>query len=144
MSFYIPNEGFKHTSADTASNLMSTEQALYSLTAARRAINGEAALFDMSKAAQDKDSDKTFAAGLANKNADVKSTDVKYPERIFDDVKNHKNAAAIQALAERGIINGTTDTAFEPDATMTRAQFAVITVIGLGLTYLRELGIMII
>jgi len=56
--------------------------------------------------------------------------------RTFDDITGvnaHKNQIAIESLASRGIINGKTEKAFEPEATMTRAEFATIIVQGLGL-----------
>ena len=45
-----------------------------------------------------------------------------------------ENITAIEALAARGIINGKSEGIFDPDASMTRAEFATIITRGLGLT----------
>lgn len=52
----------------------------------------------------------------------------------FADVAGHANQKAIEALASRSIINGKGDSRFDPNATMTRAEFAAIVVRALGLT----------
>jgi len=52
---------------------------------------------------------------------------------VFADVQNHTNQVAIEGLTARGIISGKSETLFDPDATMTRAEFAVIMTRGLGL-----------
>ena len=69
-----------------------------------------------------------------NKNPDVKIMPVTYPDKTFEDIKGHKNQKEIEALAIRGIINGKTDTIFDPSNTMTRAEFATIITRALGLT----------
>lgn len=56
------------------------------------------------------------------------------PGKTFGDINGHKNQAKIEALAERNIINGKTENTFEPDATMTRAEFATIITRALKLT----------
>ena len=72
--------------------------------------------------------------GLPNKNPDVLTPSVKYDEKTFDDITNHKNQIIIEELAKRGIINGMTDTRFSPNSTMTRAEFSTIVVQALGLS----------
>ena len=52
----------------------------------------------------------------------------------FRDVIGHKNQKAIEALAEKGVINGMTADTFAPDAGLTRAQFCAIVVRALGLS----------
>ena len=69
-----------------------------------------------------------------NKNPDIKIMPVTYSEKTFDDIRGHKNQKEIEALAARGIINGKTDTVFDPSNTMTRAEFATIITRALGLT----------
>ena len=54
-------------------------------------------------------------------------------DKTFSDIAGHKDRAVIQALASRGIINGKTESRFEPNSTMTRAEFATIITRGLGL-----------
>jgi len=47
-------------------------------------------------------------------------------ENIFSDIKGHESIKAIDYMYQKGIMNGTTETSFEPDAYLTRAMFAVI------------------
>jgi len=57
--------------------------------------------------------------------------------KTFDDITGvnaHKNQPAIEALAARGIIDGKSDGSFDPEGSMTRAEFAAIVVRALGLT----------
>lgn len=68
------------------------------------------------------------------KNPDVKVMPVTYPDKTFDDIKEHKNKAEIEALAKRGIINGKSEKIYDPDTTMTRAEFATIITKALGLS----------
>lgn len=70
---------------------------------------------------------------LANKNPDVCVMPIVSPEKTFGDISQHKNRKEIEALAERNIINGKSESSFEPDSTMTRAEFATIIARGLGL-----------
>ena len=67
------------------------------------------------------------------RHADVKIVPVSSPGKTFADIQGHVNQAAIEALAERSIIMGKSETSFEPDATMTRAEFAAIVTRSLGL-----------
>ena len=53
--------------------------------------------------------------------------------KTFDDISGNPAEKEIEALAVRGIINGKTDSSFFPDDTITRAEFAAITVRALGL-----------
>ena len=99
---------FRHT-LDGEANEMATEQALYALAAAKLAESGKS-LYKM-------DAPK----------ADTQSG-------TFRDVVGHKNQKAIEALAEKGVINGMTADTFAPDAGLTRAQFCAIVVRALGLS----------
>lgn len=132
MSYYTIGKGFKHSKSDAAMNLMATEQALYALVSAKRLEDKKTSLFDMSDVECDFDINKK--TGLENKNPSVNVTEVKYAGKTFDDIKNHKYKSEIELLSERGIINGMTDSAFCPDSTMTRAEFATIVVRALGLS----------
>ena len=67
------------------------------------------------------------------KNPDVKMMTVSAKGKTFEDIKNNENTLKIEALAQRGIINGKTENSFEPASTMTRAEFATIITRGLGL-----------
>ena len=112
-------------------NLMATEQCFYALVAVKRAMEGRNTLYDMSDA--EKLDISSAESGLTGKNSDVKKMSVTAPGKTFDDINGHKDKKAIEALATRGIINGKTESCFEPDSTMTRAEFATIIARGLGL-----------
>ena len=129
-SFYDNGKGFKHIHEDST-NLMATEQCFYALVALKRASEGRNTLYDMSDAK--KLNVNSDAVGLAGKNADVKKMSITNPGKTFSDIVGHKDKAAIEALASRGIINGKTENSFEPNSTMTRAEFATIITRGLGL-----------
>ncbi len=118
---YYTDGGFSHTH-DTTVNQMSTEQAFYSLVALKRFLNGEQSLYTM-----------TDAVNITGNEKD-QETDKKTELKTFDDVKDHKNKAAIEALAARKIINGKSENIFEPESIMTRAEFATIIVRALSLT----------
>lgn len=132
MSFYNSGNGFAHACDEETANQMATEQALYALTAVKRILNEDNSLFDMHDYLVFNEQQST-SFGLPNKIDDVQYSDIQYPNKTFDDIANHQNRNAIEALSERGIINGKSDISFDPDATMTRAEFAAIIVRGLGL-----------
>lgn len=136
LSFYQKGKGFLHTADGSGSNLMATEQGFYALVAAQRAVNGKNSLYRMDDAvkAADTGTPAPSTAGLAGKNPDVQVVPIIEPGKTFPDISAHENQPAIEALAARGIISGKTETAFDPDATMTRAEFAAIVVRGLGFT----------
>jgi hypothetical protein len=59
---------------------------------------------------------------------------VAYVNRTFNDLKSHTWAKhQIQVLASKGIINGTSETTFTPQAFITRADFMVLLVKALDL-----------
>ncbi|MBE7029179.1 MAG: hypothetical protein E7405_02885 [Ruminococcaceae bacterium] len=130
-SFYDNKKGFKHIRKDSV-NLMATEQCFYALVALKRASEGKNTLYDMSDAKELNVS--LDAVGLSGKNADVKKMNIITPGKTFKDTNSHKDKAAIENLASRGIINGKTENSFEPNSTMTRAEFATIITRGLGLS----------
>ena len=102
---------------------MATEQCCYALAAAKRAEEGKTALFYMSDVVK-RGTTEPSGGG---------TSEVQFPDKSFADIKSHKNHAAIEALAQRGIVNGMNETDFAPDATMTRAEFAAIIVRALKL-----------
>ena len=129
-TFYENGKGFKHIHEDST-NLMATEQCFYALVALKRASEGRNTLYDMSDAKHLNVS--SDAGGLAGKNADVKKMSITSPGKSFADIVGHKDKTSIETLASRGIINGMTESSFEPESTMTRAEFATIIARGLGL-----------
>lgn len=137
LSYQQDDGSFKHTMSGSGENQMATEQALYALAAADRFYSGKNALYDMSDA---KKTENNFEnnEGLPNKNNAVKKQGIIYEEKTFNDIENHKDKEKIEALAARGIINGKSESEFEPDSTMTRAEFAAIAVKALGLPLVSE------
>jgi hypothetical protein len=133
LSFQNSDGSFSHTSDGSGNNQMSTEQAFYGLVAARRAAEGKNSLYDMSDTRQLTMDNGQLSIGLPGKHTDVKKGAVTMPGKTFADVKNHANQTAIEALAAREIINGKSDTAFDPDGPVTRAEFAKIVAFSLGL-----------
>ena len=105
MQYYVPGGGFTHMkTAGSGNDLMSTEQGFYALVAADRAAKGKASLYRM--------------AGNA----------------AFPDIAGHPNSLAINTLAAQKIINGTDKGTFEPNRTMTRAEYCTIIVKALELS----------
>ena len=137
MKFRQSNGGFNHTTSGSGNNQMTAEQAFYGLVAVQRQRSGKNSLYRMGDAISVKlpqTSAPVAGAGLPGKHADVKAVPVTAAGTTFSDVKYHADKAAIEALASRTIINGMGDGTFAPNANMTRAQFATITVKALGLT----------
>jgi len=124
LSFQNPDGSFRHTYGNPEANVMSTEQALYGLVAARRALRGSNSLYRMS--------DRVVR--VAGRHPDVRSL-ARTRSGTFPDIQNHPNRLAIEALYAREIIHGrsATERIFAPDATLTRAEFAAIITRGLGL-----------
>ena len=54
--------------------------------------------------------------GLEGKNKDITLRTVVNKGKTFADIENCKGKAEIEALSERGIINGKTEKSYEPDA----------------------------
>jgi hypothetical protein len=54
--------------------------------------------------------------------------------KTFTDIRSHWAKQEIELLASKLIVNGTSDTVFAPNATLTRAEFAVIVARALGLS----------
>lgn len=138
LTFYSKGNGFLHTKGGSGSSQMASEQAFYGLIAAQRLRDGKGSLYRMSDSLKIDGSISGPAAGsgLPGKNSAVTSKPIITPGRTFDDITGvnaHKNQAAIESLASRGIIIGKTKKFFEPESTMTRAEFAAIIVQGLGL-----------
>lgn len=137
LSYYVKGNGFVHTlDGEGGADLMSTEQAFYGLVSIQRAMEGENTLYDMTDAkARIRMAGKTETdapQGLTGKHEAVKIQPV-IEAKTFGDVKGYKNQKAIEALASRNIISGKGEDKFDPNATMTRAEFAAIVVNSLGL-----------
>ncbi len=140
MSFYVPGNGFLHVADGSGSSIMASEQGLYGLVAAQRVRDGQSSLYRMSDAitvAKGPEQDLETGQGLADKHPDIKVQPIIEPDKTFKDIggENLQNdLPAIEGLAARGIIDGKGDGNFDPEGTMSRAEFATIVVRGLGLT----------
>lgn len=131
LAYYNGKGGFYHTRGDgDGVNQMATEQCLYALASLVRARENRNPLYDMSDADISGGSD---IPGLPGKNPDIVKTKVINHGKTFTDIAGHRYRTAIEALAARGIINGKSENIFQPDSTMTRAEFATIITRGLGL-----------
>jgi len=131
--------GFRRPTPNDPVNHMATEQAAYALVAYWRFMNDMTSLYDMSDMFDGGSVELPplnpleGMIGLPGRNADVRPVPVISPGRTFVDIQNDANRGAIEGLAERGIINGRSNTAFAPNETMTRAEFAAIITRGLNL-----------
>lgn len=121
--YYDGKGGFCHEK-NGETNQMATEQGFYALVALKRFDEKKSSLFKM---------DDINAFGLSGKHKDVQKMPVIAKEKTFDDIGSSIYKKEIEALASRGIINGKTDKAFDPESNMTRAEFATIIARGLGL-----------
>lgn len=133
LSYRQENGSFLHTSAGNGDSQMASEQGLYGMVAACRAAAGKSSLYRMDDVTIHVTGTAADTVGLPGKHADVKPVPVS-GKVSFADVAGHANQTAIEALASRGIINGKGENRFDPNATMTRAEFAAIIVRALGLT----------
>lgn len=130
LSYRENKKGFKHTS-DGTSNQMATEQCFYALVALNRFNENKNSLYNMNDAISVSNDSLTSSTETTT---DIKKTSVYFPGKTFSDITEHQNKPAIEALAERNIINGKSENLFEPNSTMTRAEFAAVTVRSLGLS----------
>lgn len=135
LTFYERGEGFKHTYDGSGQNQMATEQAFYALVSADRAVKNRNSLYRMSDAKGfSKSAKKQESMPSDNKSKDlIKKRPVIAAEKTFGDIQSNKNKMAIEQLAARGIISGKSSDKFEPQTHVTRAEFAVIVVNGLGI-----------
>ena len=133
LSYKNADGSYRHSSTISGNNQMSTEQVLYALVAVQRASESKNSLYRMSDTVRRGEFRPADAIGLSGKHDDVNRVPVTSQGKTFTDVRNHANQAAIEALAERGIITGKTENSFDPNATMTRAEFATIVTRALGL-----------
>ncbi len=126
MAHRNPDGSFSHMKGKKT-DLMATEQAFYALVAYERMKNGKPALYDMD------DVDISVKNSKPVMHKDVVKNQQIIPDATFDDISDHKNQTAIETLASYGIITGRGDGTFDPDATMSRSEFAAIIVRSLGL-----------
>lgn len=133
LTYYAKGKGFQHATDNSGVSGMSTEQAFYGLVDAERVSENKSSLYRMTDVARKTPSSSEEIVGLPNKQQDVQAMPVLEAGKTFADIAGNANKKAIEALASRGIISGTTANAFAPNRTMTRAEFAAIVTKGLGL-----------
>ena len=139
LTFRTAKGGFYHIAdGSDGDNQMSAEQGFYGLIACLRYEQGQNSLYRMTDAISIGDAPavevREPGTGLEGKHKDVQPRPVTKAGITFGDIKKSPNKAAIEALAAREIINGMSEKEFQPEGTMTRAQFCTITVKALGLT----------
>lgn len=117
LSYYQRGKGFSHREGEDTDPI-ATEQALYALAALHRAQQGKNSLYRIS----------TQRTGHPDVNVPAKGKNV-----FFSDVMDNK--IAIEALSSRGILSGKGNGKFEPNASMTRGEFAVVITNALGLPH---------
>ena len=133
LSYRLEDGRFAHFPEGRADQ-MATEQGFYALVAALRVKKGQNDLYDMADAAVLVQKGTQAGDGLPGKHADVKKQEVLFPEKSFSDLADHSGREAVEALARRGIVNGKDDGSFDPEASLTRAEFTAMVVRALGLT----------
>lgn len=132
MSFYLGDgKGFSHMKDDRSANLMATEQVLCALSAHWRNKENQTSFYDMSDVAKKETVEERY--GLPGKHEAVGLMPIRIPGKTFWDIPDNPYREEIEALAERTIINGKSETLFSPDETMTRAEFSTITIKALNL-----------
>ncbi len=131
LSYRQSDGSFLHVADNAGMGTIATDQAFYALVAALRVSRGQTSLYKMSDV--EKVTGEPELIGLPGRHTDVRQAAVTKPGVSFRDVRGRACQTAVEALAAREIINGMTENSFEPDATMTRAQYAAIIVRALGL-----------
>ena len=131
LTFRQADGSFLHTD-EAGMGSIATDQAFYALVATLRVERGMNSLYKMSDA--EKAVGEPEDTGLPGRHPDIRKAEVTKPGAGFPDIRGKACQTAVEALAAREIINGMTDASYEPDATMTRAQYAAIIVKALGLT----------
>lgn len=122
---------FLHTGGGSGSGQMASEQGLYALVAAQRALRGENSLYRMGDATARITS--AAGTGLPGKHPDVQAPAVTTPGTTFPDIAGDKCRSTAETLAARGVLTGFADGTFRPESHLTRAQFAAVTVRALSL-----------
>ncbi len=108
LSFYTPGKGFVHTGDGGGVDGMATEQGLYALAAAKRAMNGMNTLYDMTPEEGDEPVPDI---------PDISFSDVSKDDWFYDDV-----AFAVH----KGLFGGVGDGRFAPLSPMTREMLATV------------------
>lgn len=132
LSYRLSDGSFEHVKGQ-GFNLMTTEQALYALAAVTRYRAGQSNLYRMDDVTLHASGQADRVPGLPGKSGAVRVMPVTDPAKTFPDIAGHPDQAAIEALAQRSIINGKDGGVFDPGGSMTRCEFAAIVTRALGL-----------
>ena len=136
LSYQSKDGGFRHTADASGNNQLASEQGFYGIVNALRLMQGKNSVYRMSDARTVPDAEgggNGRGQGLPGKDPAVQPVPVTSPGTAFEDAALHDNAAAIEAMAARGIITGYPDGTFRPEKTMTRAEFCAMVTAALGL-----------
>ncbi|WP_422487039.1 S-layer homology domain-containing protein [Gudongella sp. DL1XJH-153] len=110
-NFYNISGGFSHLK-DGKENKIATQQSFYALVSYQRFKQAKASLFDM-----------TDSNIIIDNNSQASDEPRKNP---FVDIENDPEKTAIIELSIEGIINGVTQTEFQPGKSISRAEFAAL------------------
>ncbi len=116
-NFYKSSGGFSHLK-DGKENKIATQQSFYALVSYQRFKEDKTPLFDM-----------TGSDIRTDNNSQAIDEPGKNP---FVDIENDQEKIAIIELNKDGIINGVTQTEFQPSKNITRAEFATLITRALG------------
>jgi len=130
LTYRLSNGSFCHTRGD-GYDAMATQQAMLALDALRRESVGLPGIYEIS----DKVKINRNFVGLPGKHKAISVPALSNPSVTFSDISACPQKEAILALARRGILNGmdAKKKTFEPNGSLTRAQFCAMTVRGLSL-----------
>ncbi len=116
-NFYNSSGGFSHIKGGSE-NKIATQQSFYALVSYQRFKEDKTPLFDM------------IGSNIRIDNNDQASSEP--AENPFVDIENDLEKMAIIELSKDGIINGVTQTEFQPSKNITRAEFATLITRALG------------
>ena len=131
LAFRQADGSFLHVADEPGMGSIATDQAFYSLVQTLRIARGDCSFYKMKDV--EKVTGEPEVSPFPGRHKDIQAVSVTKPGVSFPDIQGSAWQTAVETLAEREIINGMPTGTFDPDATMTRAQYATIIVKALGL-----------
>lgn len=131
LEFRQEDGSFLHVAGEPGMGSIATDQAFYALVQTLRISSGMCSFYKMKDV--EKVTEEQVVSPFPGRHRDIQPVAVTKPGVSFPDLRESPCRTAVEALAEREIINGMPTGLFDPDATMTRAQYATIIVKALGL-----------
>lgn len=137
LTFYGEGGGFMHVKPGDQNNGgalpgvidgMATDQGMYALIAYNRFYTGQNRFYDMTDVKKSTQSSQQDHINQDTIIGQATISKVIYPNKTFSDIATSDHATAIVEMAKRGILNGVSDTTFEPNRPMTRAEFCTMIV----------------